>query len=336
MAGSWLAGTSLAACGEISPKVRAFGSPRSRAPADWTRFDWEPKKAVLLGQYAPTDQELELIDEAVAGLTAHTPPRPRKVLVYYRCRYPHSSIATGNASFTRIGPATGAYEPTLSDDPADISAANLAEFDAVLLNNTTDFEQDLGADGRQALLDYVRGGGGLVGIHAAADSCKRWREGQALINGVFRCHPWLSGGTWAFRLESPAHPLNLSFDGRGFWHRDEVYIYRDGTHSRDRSRVLISLDPDQPHNREAKQLHEKQKDLAQEDVPRPVAWIHRFGEGRVFYSNLGHNNTTFWHPGALQHYLDGIQFALGDLEADTTPSGELELTEYAPAPDREL
>jgi hypothetical protein len=30
----------------------------------------------------------------------------------------------------------------------------------------------------------------------------------------------------------------------------------------------------------------------------------------------------FWNPMILQHWLDGIQFALGDLKADTTPSAK--------------
>lgn len=319
---------------EIPDKVRVFGSPRPRAPTGWPSLPWEEKKAILFGLYAPSEEEKQLVSEAVAALVARPSAQPRKLLVFYRCQYPHASIATGNLSFEKIGIESGAYAPTLTDDPGDINAHNLAQYDALLLNNTTDFDVTIGVEGQQTILDYVRGGGGLIGIHAAADSCKQWQAGRPLMNGVFRCHPWLPAGTWAFQLESPRHPLNLSFQGKGFWHRDEIYVYRDATHSRERSRVLISLDPNQKHNREAKELHPKQKDLAQADEVRPVAWIHQLGKGRVFYSNLGHNNATFWQTSVLQHYLDGIQYATGDLPADATPSSQLEATEYALAPDR--
>jgi type 1 glutamine amidotransferase len=40
----------------------------------------------------------------------------------------------------------------------------------------------------------------------------------------------------------------------------------------------------------------------------------------VFYSSLGHREEIYWNPTILRFYLDGIQFALGDLEADATPS----------------
>jgi type 1 glutamine amidotransferase len=42
----------------------------------------------------------------------------------------------------------------------------------------------------------------------------------------------------------------------------------------------------------------------------------------VFFCGLGHNNEIFLHPAILQHYLDGIQFALGDLKADASPVAE--------------
>ena len=43
------------------------------------------------------------------------------------------------------------------------------------------------------------------------------------------------------------------------------------------------------------------------------------GQGRVFYTSLGHNAHLFWNPPIVQHIFDGIQYALGDLEADATP-----------------
>jgi hypothetical protein len=53
-----------------------------------------------------------------------------------------------------------------------------------------------------------------------------------------------------------------------------------------------------------------------------VSWIHTVGRGRVFYCSLGHRNETYFNPTIMQHYLAGLQYALGDLEADATPSGK--------------
>jgi type 1 glutamine amidotransferase len=60
----------------------------------------------------------------------------------------------------------------------------------------------------------------------------------------------------------------------------------------------------------------KDRDLA-------MSWVRNYGRGRVFYSSFGHNKHVFWNPKILKHFLDGIQFALGDLDASTTPSNQL-------------
>jgi type 1 glutamine amidotransferase len=48
-------------------------------------------------------------------------------------------------------------------------------------------------------------------------------------------------------------------------------------------------------------------------------WVREYGQGRVFYSTLGHVAQTYWNPTVLRHFLAGIQFALGDLKADAKP-----------------
>ena len=45
-----------------------------------------------------------------------------------------------------------------------------------------------------------------------------------------------------------------------------------------------------------------------------VAWVRKWGEGRVFYCSLGHNDAMYWHPEVLKVYLGGLQYALGDYD----------------------
>jgi type 1 glutamine amidotransferase len=59
------------------------------------------------------------------------------------------------------------------------------------------------------------------------------------------------------------------------------------------------------------------------DKDFPVTWIRAYNQGRVFYSSLGHGSAVFWNAALLQHFLAGIQYALGDLKADSTPSARL-------------
>jgi type 1 glutamine amidotransferase len=50
-----------------------------------------------------------------------------------------------------------------------------------------------------------------------------------------------------------------------------------------------------------------------------ISWIREWGKGRVFYTSLGHQPAAFMNPKILGHILAGVQYALGDLDADATP-----------------
>ena len=56
-----------------------------------------------------------------------------------------------------------------------------------------------------------------------------------------------------------------------------------------------------------------------------LSWIKTYGKGRVFNTWLGHTPELFTNPALAQHILGAIPFILGDLDADTTPTGKLEL-----------
>ena len=105
------------------------------------------------------------------------PLRPRKVLVLARAAgFVHSSIPLAARTIEALGTKTGGWSTTISFDAADITTENLKQYDAVFLASTTgaflDDPKDpaVTAARRQALLDFVRGGKGLAGIHAASDS----------------------------------------------------------------------------------------------------------------------------------------------------------------------
>ena len=60
-----------------------------------------------------------------------------------------------------------------------------------------------------------------------------------------------------------------------------------------------------------------------EDKDYGMVWIKSYGEGRVFNCAMGHTPTLFETPALAQMMLNAIQFVLGDLPADTTPSAML-------------
>ena len=252
-------------------------------------------------------EDLEKIQVAAPVDAPATPKTPRKLLVFSRANgYRHQSIPWGAAAFRVIGTKSGAYTAVLSDDPAMFDENKLSEFDAVLFNNNCGNPV---ADPlrRRNLLEIVRGGKGLVGIHCAAHL--DWPEYTDMIGGYSISHPWNSGSTVTIKLDEPKHPMVRCFRNSSFLHTDEIFEF--DKFSREKVRVLLSLDTART---------DMNKPIKRTDGDFAMSWIRNYGKGRVFYSALGHQNDVYWRPTILKHYLAGIQFALGDLEADATPN----------------
>lgn len=285
---------------------------------------WQKKKA---DAFKPLPAEIEqAITDAVPDSPTVDPQKTRKVLVFFRCEgFIHSSIPHANAAIKAMGEKTDAFSADFADTYDVFTKENLQQYDVVLLNNTTGMTFQEPAQ-QNALLDFVAGGKGLAGIHAASDNFGRHPECRALIGGQFGGHPWNAGGTWAFKLDDPDHVLNAAFEGRGFWHSDEIYQYGADSYQGPKVlRLLVSLDMNQ--NEVSKQIQDGPREV-------PVSWIRKAGEGRVFYTNFGHREETFRNPVMLRHILDGIQYAAGDLPADATPTAKKSQLQPALAPEK--
>lgn len=277
-----------------------------------------------LAQSPVIDDDLEKIMAALPQSAPAKPAKPRKVLVFSKTNgFRHGSIPVGIVSLTQLGEKTGAFEVTASEDEGSFDKQILAEFDAVIMLNTTgevfrpkewpeDATEREKAENREAelkqnLLDFVRQGKGLAGIHSATDTYKQWPEYNEMMGGAFASHPWHE--KVPLKNLDPDSPVNAAFDKSGFEVTDEIYEFRNDTASPDARRMLLALDS-------AKMDVSKGN---RDDDFYPVSWVDTYGEGRVFYSSLGHRDEIYWNETVLKHYLAGIQFALGDLEAETAP-----------------
>ncbi|HAV12334.1 MAG TPA: ThuA domain-containing protein [Opitutae bacterium] len=300
-----------------------------------TASDWKP-----IFDDKPVDEEqIAAIKKALPCTPIVEPKAERKVLVFSATAgFRHRSIPTGKLALEQLGAHTGAYVATVSDDPANFEADVLKEFDSViLLSPTQDFfmpnkkQRDQFSDAEWTalearhkrlvdnLVEYVRDGGGLVGIHAATDSCYGHKEYGEMVGGYFWGHPWTAGMNVTIVVEDPEHEvIKPVFAGMNdFRIQDEIYQFKEKPYSRDKLRVLLNLDPERSD--------EPKSELRRKDNDYAVCWVQSVGKGRVFYSSLGHNHHIYSNPLMLKHYLAGIQFAMGDLEADTTPSAEVQI-----------
>ncbi len=254
-----------------------------------------------------TPEMKQKINDALPAKPTVQPVKPRKVLIFTRCQgHVHEVIPVTTYALERMGEKTSAFATVVSDDPAMLEAVKLRDFDVLCFNNTTRLE--LTSAQQQSIMDFLKAGKGIVGLHGAADNFFSWTEGAEMIGGQFAGHPWKAAGTWAIKVCDPGHPLNLSFDGNGFKVSDELYTFK-AVPSQEQVRVLLEVDlSDDATGAKGG----KSKKYA-------MSWIHPYKGGRVFYCGLGHNAAVFCTPAIMEHILAGIQYALGDLKAKDSP-----------------
>ncbi len=258
-----------------------------------------------------SQEELKGIQEAAPAAASVKPKQPRLLLIFNLSEgYKHNAIPRASQALEIIGKKTGAYEAVQSEDLSAFLPDNLKRFDAVCFNNTTQLKFE-DPRLRKSLLDFIASGKGIIGIHAATDNFPTWPEGQELFGGVFDGHPWTADSTWEVKIDDQGHPLVAAFKGKGFAIKDEIYRVRQ-LNLRKNSRVLLGLDMKAERNRKAAGVRPSDRDI-------PISWVRGYGKGRLFYCSLGHNNEVYANSSVLKHYLDGIQYALGDLQAESTP-----------------
>jgi type 1 glutamine amidotransferase len=188
------------------------------------------------------------------------------------------------------------------------------------------------------------GRGGRAGAGADAQPVARgsqrlpaegsWPEFNKMIGGYFKFH-WVDGTHIPVKIDDPKSPLNKAFvektveasiqpdrfpkaaAGQGYEIVDETYTFAQDSFSRTNVHVLTSVDYDK--------MPQTTKDMepaatARSDGDYALSYIRREGQGRVFYEANGHNEKIYGIPAMMQHVLAGIQYALGDLKADDSPS----------------
>ena len=173
-------------------------------------------------------------------------------------------------------------------------------------------------DVREGVLRYVREGGGLAGNHAVTYANMNWPEFMDMIGAWAGAH---HTEAQVIKIDDTGSPLTTMFGGKSFEHNDEFYHFPNfAPYSRQKQHVLLSLDV------EKSDMATTGKFCAQctrEDQDYALAWIKNYGKGRVYITPLGHTTIFYTSKPWVQHVLAAVQFVLGDLEADTTPSAKV-------------
>lgn len=209
---------------------------------------------------------------------------PDQVLVFSATAgYRHDSIPAGAAALAELAAPHG-LRTRHTEDPDDLRPDVLDGCAAVVfLSPTGDV---LHATARRHLKAYVTGGGGFLGVHAAACAEEGWPYYGDLLGARFTGHPEIQ--TAVVTVEDHGHPATAKLPARWTW-TDEWYDFGanpravPGGSPGDGVRVLASVD-------------ERLYQGGTMGADHPLMWCHAPGAGRSFYTALGHLESAYLDP----------------------------------------
>jgi len=216
-----------------------------------------------------------------------------RVLVFTKTTgFRHDSIPRGIELVRSLG-RDNHFAVDSTEDGSRFAPSTLARYRVVVFLNTTG--DVLNGKQQAALESYVRGGGGWVGVHSAADTEHDWGFYGTLLGGGawFLSHPPIQAAR--IRVERSTHPSTRGYP-ETFSFTDEWYNFR--RNPRGSARVLLTID-------------EGSYDAGAGAMggDHPISWFRLVGKGRSWYTTLGHRAETYDDPAFARHLLGGILWA---------------------------
>ncbi|GAA1039557.1 lectin [Virgisporangium ochraceum] len=240
-----------------------------------------------------------LILAGSGGTPANAADAPYDVLVFSKTAgFRHDAIAVGTQMIRDLG-AANSFTVTATEDANQFNATNLAQFEAVVFLNTTG--DVLNSTQQTAFENYIRAGGGYVGVHSASDTEYDWPFYGELVGAYFSSHPAIQAAT--VRTENRAHAATAGL-GPTQTRTDEWYNFR--TNPRSSARILQTLD-------------ESSYSGGSMGGDHPHTWCKTYQGGRSFYTGAGHTQASYTEAGFRALVLGGIRYAANRTKADCRP-----------------
>ena len=268
-----------------------------------------------------------------AILFTHAEAPRRKILFFSKSSgFEHSVITykNGQPSYAEkilldLGAKNG-WDFTFSKDGSKFGKEYLSQFDAVFFYTTgdlcsegTDKNPPMTAEGKQALFDFVKAGKGFIGTHSASDTFHTDNEAvkgpERYINHGEKSDPYtrflgsefIIHGAQQVAKNTVIDPKFPGFEsvGADFAFQEEWYSLKDFTPD---LHVLTVIDsPAMQGSMYGRPAY-------------PSTWARKEGNGRVWYTAMGHREDVWTNPTFQSILIGGIKWALGDAAGDATPN----------------
>ena len=259
------------------------------------------------------------------SLGAVPPKKPIRVLVVTATHgFRHADAIAASKARLKQAEATSELRFDFTEDLSVLKTKTLKRYDVLVLDNST-LRIAVPAPGdsasraavrwpptgvahpvtrpqQDAIASFVRGGKGLVAVHSGVDALYGWQEYRYIVGGgLFLAHPFTREAR--VTVEDRKNPAVSHFGPSVTFNEEFYYLDHD---PRPNSHVLLSLDLTSVG------------DTTRTD--HPLAFIRRYGKGRVYVNLLGHFAGTWARDDYLTSILQGIRIAAGRVPADFSPA----------------
>jgi len=219
-----------------------------------------------------------------------------RVLVYTRAdgvRHDEAVAAAQPALMARL--AMEKVTPDFTEDPAQFTQENLERYRAVIFLYTSG-DNILDDAGKAALEQFVRHGGGWLGVHSAAETERMWPFYKSMLvsysAGVAAPQPakvTLALAGHAALRNVPDQPWMVS---------DEWYNFTSNPRSVLGVDVLATVD-------------ETTYTGGTMGTDHPIVWVQERLIGRTLYTGLGHGAERWQEPAYVEHIASGVRWVTG-------------------------
>ena len=246
-----------------------------------------------------------------------------KILVFTKTEgFRHESIPAGVQMIKDLGVDNELWETETTEDSTDFNTQNLSQYKAVVWCNTSG-EDLLNVEQQKAFEDYIEGGGGFVGIHAATDTYRSgsWPFYNELVGGIVQTEPNHTDSDYeATMTVVNEHPAVDFLDGP-YTKVEEYYYWKiNGGYLYPENIALLQVESTGDNDY---------------DEARPISWYKEYKGGRSFYTALGHNASDYTDdPKFIRHVEEGIKYAMGITLGVSTKEKQMKLSLY-PNPSQE-
>lgn len=208
------------------------------------------------------------------------------------------SVTAAHQAFADMGARRG-WSVSFTDNGAAFNRAELAAYDAVVWNNVSG--DALTVPQEKAFQAYLAHGGGFVGVHGAGgDPVYIWGwYPDVLLGARFIGHP-RNPQFQAAKVVVEGAKSGVTAHLPDSWTMTEEWYSFAASPRAKGVHVLAHLD---------ESTYNPGPELLMGD--HPIAWTHCLGNGRAFYTAIGHRPESYTEPHALELLEQGVAWAAG-------------------------